>query len=309
MSSRATPPAEPSAATVGGTPALDGTAGAGSPPSQLGDRRALAFARAFGRALLAGLRHPVWRGLARVLVRLALALALLALLAGLLIRFVLWPQASAARTWLEQRGSVALAAHLSIGQLDTYWDGWHPAFHARDVKAVDADQRVLLAAGELDGKLSWRSLFSMDVLFQRISARQTDLLIRRSADGKLKVAGLAVDTTGAQPQDNRLFDWLLAQGRVELTDGKLRWLDDKNKLPQLDVGDSAMNTCIAPATGTTGMDRPAGTLAGWSSRCCSAISRSSTGSRAAPSAPTAPSSFAAARSPAARPGCARTAWT
>lgn len=235
MSSRATPPAEP-ATPSGGTPALDGAAAAGSSPLPFARRRPLAFAYALGRILLAGLRHPVWRGLGRVLVRLALALLLAALLAGLLIRFVLWPQASAARTWLEQRGSVALAAHLSIGQLETYWDGWHPAFHARDVKAVDAEQRVLLAARALDGKLSWRSLFSMDVLFQQISARQTDLLVRRSADGKLQVAGLAVDTTGAQPQDNRLFDWLLAQGKVELTDGKLRWLDEKNRLPQLDVG-------------------------------------------------------------------------
>ncbi|KJK23612.1 hypothetical protein UB46_15105 [Burkholderiaceae bacterium 16] len=235
MSSRATPPAEP-APTTGGTPALDGAAGAGSTPLQLSRRHPLALARALGRALLAALRHPMWRGLGRVLIRLALSLLLVALLAGLLIRFVLWPEASAARTWLEQRGSVALAAHLSIGQLDTYWDGWHPAFRARDVKAVDAEQRVLLAAGALDGKLSWRSLLSMDVLFQRISASHTDLLVRRSADGKLQVAGLAVDTTGAQPQDNRLFDWLLSQGKVELTDGKLRWLDDKNHLPQLDVG-------------------------------------------------------------------------
>ena len=262
MSSRATPPADSSAATAGGTPAREGAAGAGSsPPTQQGNLRALAFARACGRALLAGLRHPIWRGLGRVLVRLALALVLLALLAGLLIRFVLWPQASAARTWLEQRGSVALAAHLSIGQLDTYWDGWHPAFHARDVKAVDAEQRVLLAAGELDGKLSWRSLFSMDVLFQRISASRTDLLIRRSADGKLKVAGMAVDTTGAQPQDNRLFDWLLAQGKVELTDGKLRWLDDKNKLPQLDVGDIQLSVQRHGSRHTFKLEAQSATLA------------------------------------------------
>ncbi|MDF3839149.1 YhdP family protein [Cupriavidus basilensis] len=232
MSSRATPPAESTTATAGGTPGHEGSAGPGTSPW----RQAARLARAPGRALLAALRHPMWRGLGRVLIRLALALLMVALLAGLLIRFVLWPQASAARTWLEQRGSVALAAHFSIGQLDTYWDGWHPAFHARDVKAVDTEQRVLLAAGSLDGRLSWRSLFSMDLLFQHISARQTDLLVRRSADGKLQVAGLAVDTTGARPQDNRLFDWLLAQGKVELSDGKLRWLDDRNRLPQLDVG-------------------------------------------------------------------------
>ncbi|MGO4328299.1 YhdP family protein [Cupriavidus sp. 2TAF22] len=235
MSSRATPPAKPPATATAAAVAGQDTAAGPSFPRQAA-RRALALVRALGRGVLAVLRHPVWRGLGRVLVRLALALLLVAALGGLLIRFVLWPQASAARTWLEQRGSVALSASLSIGQLDTYWDGWHPAFHARDVKAVDAGQRVLLAAGALDGKLSWRSLFSMDLLFQQISASHTDLLVHRTADGKLEVAGLAVDTTGAQPQDNRLFDWLLAQGKIELSDGRLRWLDEKNKLPQLEVG-------------------------------------------------------------------------
>ncbi|WP_420992633.1 YhdP family protein [Cupriavidus sp. 30B13] len=239
MSSRATPPAEPgppaaATAAAAAAPGQDGTAG----PTflQQAPRRALALARALGRAARAVLRHPAWRGLGRALARLAIALLVIALLGGLLIRFVLWPQASAARTWLEQRGSIALSASFSIGQLDTYWDGWHPAFHARNVKALDGEQRVLLAAGTLDGKLSWRSLFGMDLLFQQISASQTDVLVHRTPDGKLEVAGMAVDTTGAQPQDNRLFDWLLAQGKVELSDGKLRWLDDKDKLPQLDVG-------------------------------------------------------------------------
>ncbi|WP_454731232.1 MULTISPECIES: YhdP family protein [Cupriavidus] len=241
MSSRATPPAEP-AATAAATAAAAASAAPGrdaaAGPSLLrqAPRRALALARAFGRAALTVVRHPAWRGLGRVLVRLALALLVMALLAGLLIRFVLWPQASAARTWLEQRGSIALAAKFSIGQLDTYWDGWHPAFHARDVAAVDSEQHVLMAAGTLDGKLSWRSLFSMDLLFQQVSASHTDLLVRRTPEGRLEVAGLTVDTASAKPQDNRLFDWLLAQGKVDLSDGKLRWLDDKNKLPQLDVG-------------------------------------------------------------------------
>ncbi|WP_454720681.1 MULTISPECIES: YhdP family protein [Cupriavidus] len=231
MSSRATPPAEPAATAAAGR-------GAAAGPSllQQAPRHALALARACGRALRTVLRHPAWRWLARALVRLALALLVLALLAGLLIRFVLWPQASTARTWLEQRASAALSARFHIGQLDTYWDGWHPAFHARNVTAIDSGQRVLLAAGTLDGKLSWRSLFSMDLLFQQVSASQTDLLVRRTPEGRLEVAGMTVDTASAQPQDNRLFDWLLAQGRVDLSDGKLRWLDEKNKLPQLDVG-------------------------------------------------------------------------
>ncbi|WP_316148946.1 YhdP family protein [Cupriavidus sp. BIC8F] len=204
--------------------------------------RAGAFLRACTRGVAAAVRHPFWRGLGRALVRLALVLAGLALVAGLLIRFVLWPQASTARQWLEERGSVALSAKVSIGALDTYWDGWHPAFRARGLRAVDPEQRVLLAAATLDGKLAWRSLFSMNLQFVSLGATGTDILVRRTPEGRLLVGGMVVDATGGQQDDDRFLGWLMSQGRVALSDGKLRWLDEKAGLPQLDIGEIRLDT-------------------------------------------------------------------
>ncbi|SOY85977.1 YhdP family protein [Cupriavidus taiwanensis] len=204
--------------------------------------RAGALARAGARAAVAAVRHPLWRRVGRALVRLALALAVLALAAGLLIRFVLWPQASAAREWLEQRGSQALSAQVRIGSLDTYWDGWHPAFRARGLSAVDAQQRALLSAATLDGKLAWRSLVSMNLQFVSLSASGTDILVRRTPEGRLLVAGMVVDATGGQQDDDRFLGWLMSQGRVALSDGKLRWLDEKARLPQLDIGEIRLDT-------------------------------------------------------------------
>ncbi|SPA14460.1 conserved hypothetical protein, COG3164; putative TRANSMEMBRANE PROTEIN [Cupriavidus taiwanensis] len=204
--------------------------------------RAGALARASARAAVAAVRHPFWRGLGRALVRLALVLAVLALAAGLLIRFVLWPQASAAREWLEQRGSQALSAQVGIGSLETYWDGWHPAFHARGLSAVDGQQRALLSAATLDGKLAWRSLVSMNLQFVSLSASGTDILVRRTPEGRLLVAGMVVDATGGQQDDDRFLGWLMSQGRVALSDGKLRWLDEKARLPQLDIGEIRLDT-------------------------------------------------------------------
>ncbi|AQV93435.1 TIGR02099 family protein [Cupriavidus necator] len=212
--------------------------------------RAGALARACARAMVAAVRHPFWRGLGRALVRLALVLAALALVAGLLIRFVLWPQASTARQWLEERGSVALSAKVSIGSLDTYWDGWHPAFRARGLRAVDARQRTLVSAATLDGKLAWRSLFSMDLQFVSLSATGTDILVRRTPEGQLLVGGMVVDSTGGQQDDDRFLGWLMSQGRVALSDGKLRWLDEKARLPQLDIGEIRLDTRRAGARHT-----------------------------------------------------------
>ncbi|MDQ0140253.1 YhdP family protein [Cupriavidus necator] len=266
MSSRAPQPADgsPPNGGAGGheaattLPTLPASRAAASPGSETPEpsrpdgawSRARALGRAGARAAAASVRHPFWRGLGRALVRLALVLAVLVLAGGLLIRFVLWPQASAARQWLEQRGSEALSAQVSIGSLDTYWDGWHPAFRARGLRAVDAGQRPLLSAATLDGKLAWRSLVSMNLQFVSLSATGTDILVRRTPEGRLLVGGMVVDATGGQQDDDRFLGWLMSQGRVALSDGKLRWLDEKARLPQLDIGEIRLDTRRAGARHT-----------------------------------------------------------
>lgn len=242
MSSRAPTPADGSPAPshgLHGDPheGLEGAASLASPALPSPAARAAAFARALAGALRKVVRHPFWRGLGRALVRVAIGLAALALVIGLLVRFVLWPQASAAREWLQERGSAEVSADVTIGGLDTYWDGWHPAFRARDVRAIDKDKRLLFSAASIDGMLGWRSLFSLDLQFVSFTAAQADLLVRRTPEGKLLVAGMPVDPASNRTDDDRFLHWLLNQGRIDLTGGKLRWLDEKNRLPQLDVAD------------------------------------------------------------------------
>jgi len=244
MSSRAPTPADgsPPQSGAGGREAAASLATAMTPPvADLPVAPSASLAARAGALLRAAVRHPFWRGLGRALLRLVLVLAAVALSAGLLIRFVLWPQASTARQWLEDRASLAISARLTMDGLETYWDGMHPAFRARGLKVVDSEHRPLLSAGTLDGKLSWRSLFSMDLQFVSLGISQSDLLVRRTSDGKLLVAGLEVDASGKQPGDDRFLRWLVSQGSVDLTEGKLRWLDEQNHLPQLDVAQIHFN--------------------------------------------------------------------
>ncbi|RZT42614.1 YhdP family protein [Cupriavidus agavae] len=243
MSSRPTAPHDGSAPPGAAADGAAAAAAASPSPSSAAGRgrragvRALALLGAAGRAALALTRHPAWGRLWRVLVRVLLVLAALAVVGVLLIRFVLWPQAHTAREWLEREGSAALSARLTIGQLDTYWEGWHPAFRARDVRAVDRQQRTLLAAGALEGKLSWQSVPSLALQFASLTADRTDVLIRRTPQGQLLVAGVPVDANKRSDDNDPFLNWLLSQGRIELVSGNLRWLDEKARLPQLDVAD------------------------------------------------------------------------
>ncbi|MDT6961104.1 YhdP family protein [Cupriavidus sp. SZY C1] len=251
MSSRSTAPDDGSTAPRAGGDRTASAAASVAPPvaaSQVPHphvpgrgRRALAHVRRWPRAVWDGLgtlgRHPAWRRLWRMLARIVAVLAALAVVAVLLIRFVLWPQAHAARQWLERQGSAALSAQLTIGQLDTYWDGWHPAFRASNVQAVDDQRRMLLSTATLEGRLSWQSVPALALQFASLTADRADVLVRRTPAGRVLVAGMPIEASQQSTDNDPFLNWLLSQGRIELKSGNLRWLDEKAGLPQLEVAD------------------------------------------------------------------------
>ena len=130
--------------------------------------------------------------MARIGVRLALVLMLLAVAGIAALRFVVWPQANVSRAWLEQELSQRLQIQLSIGQLETFWDGWRPAFRLRALRGTDAEHREVLAAGMLEGAVSWRSVSHFNLLFHTLRIDQADVLIRRDRQDRLHVAGVPV---------------------------------------------------------------------------------------------------------------------
>ncbi|UCF24930.1 MAG: TIGR02099 family protein, partial [Ralstonia sp.] len=159
-------------------PKSDGSHANTAPAARAGLRAAMPAAWAsIGRIahrLWAGLgavaRAPIWRKLWRILWKTAAALMVLAVIGVLLVRFVLWPRVSLAREWMEREAAVPLQAQVSIGALDTYWDGWHPAFRAQRIEARDAAGRQTLAVQDVQARLSWRSLLRWQVTFSVLHA-------------------------------------------------------------------------------------------------------------------------------------------
>jgi uncharacterized protein (TIGR02099 family) len=187
-----------------------------------------------GGGIAATMRAPIWRKLWRILWKTLAALALLAVIGMLLVRFVLWPRVSVAREWMEREASSALHATVSIGSLETYWEGWHPAFRAQRIDARDTAGRRTFGVQDVQARLSWRSLLRMEITFAALHASRADVLVRRSAQGALLVAGmpLSPDTSG----DGGFFDQLLAQGDIDVREGAVRWLDEQQKVPEVAVG-------------------------------------------------------------------------
>lgn len=250
-----TTPATPPASLSFDHGAASGATGAtGAPRGGRAPQRFAAFGAAAAGGLRRMLRHPYWRRLARWLVVLAGAGAVLAIVMVLLVRFVLWPQASTARVWLEQRGSALLSAQVTIETLTTGWQGWHPSFRASGVRVVDKQQRLLLSADTVDGTLSWRSVTHMEPRFARFDAVHADVLLHRDARGAISVAGMPVAAGSTGNDDHRFFEWLLAQGHVDIRDGKVRWLDEQRGLPLLEVGDIQLNSSRSGARHTVRLE-------------------------------------------------------
>ncbi len=185
-----------------------------------------------GMRSVAGAR--VWRTLWRLVWKTAAALVVLAVIGMLVVRFVLWPRASVAREWMEREASSALHASVGIGSLETFWEGWHPAFRAQRIEARDPAGRRTFAVQDVQARLSWRSLLRMQITFAVLHADRADVLVRRDAKGSLIVAGmpLSPDTGG----DSDFFDQLLSQGDIDFREGAVRWLDERQNLPEVALG-------------------------------------------------------------------------
>ena len=179
-------------------------------------------------------RAPIWRKLWRVLWKTAAALVVLAVVGMLAVRFILWPRVSLAREWMEHEASSALHATVGIGSLETYWDGWHPAFRAQRIEARDTVGRRTFAVQDVQARLSWRSLLRMQITFAVLHASQADVLVRRTPAGALLVAGMPLGPDNGG--DSNFLDQLLSQGDIDFQQGAVRWLDEQQKLPEVALG-------------------------------------------------------------------------
>ena len=181
------------------------------------------------------------RRIARIAVQVALVLALLAVAGVAALRFVIWPQANVSHAWLERELSQRLQIQLTIGQLETFWDGWRPAFRVRTLRGIDAGRRDVLAAGMLEGAVSWRSVSHFTLLFHTLRIDQADVLVRRDKQDQLHVAGVPV-SPGPASDNNPALGWLLQQGKLTVHGAKVRWLDEYANQPTLEIGDISLET-------------------------------------------------------------------
>jgi uncharacterized protein (TIGR02099 family) len=142
----------------------------------------------------------------------------------LLLRYWALPHIDEYRQQIVEGLARATHQRVQIGRIEGDWDGFRPRLILRGVSLLDAQGEEHLRLEQIDGTLSWLSLFAGELRFNSIELEHLSLEVRRDSTGALMVAGIPVGRSGG---DSGLGDWLLAQHRIVVRESRLTWIDEK----------------------------------------------------------------------------------
>ncbi|WP_233800029.1 YhdP family protein [Paraburkholderia sp. HP33-1] len=182
-----------------------------------------------------GSDHIVLRRTLRVLATLALVLYFIATGLFLGLRYVVLPRADLFRPRIEAAVSDKLSAQFTIGRLAPHWSGFQPGLDVTNLVIRDHDGQPALTIPHATATMSWRSLWLFHPALSSLIVDQPDVLVSRSEDGVLSVAGVPVPTRHSG--NDILSTWLLRQQAIVVRGGVLRWRDSTRKEPELALRD------------------------------------------------------------------------
>lgn len=154
----------------------------------------------------------------------------------LVARYWLVPQLPAYRAAFEEAASEALGQRVSIASFEADWYGFHPWVELRGVTVHDRDGRPALELPQVRAVIAWRSLPARELRLRMLVIDDADLDIRRTADGRLYVAGLEL-ASSPTASESSAADWVLRQGEIHVRRARIEWLDEERGAPPLQLSD------------------------------------------------------------------------
>lgn len=164
-----------------------------------------------------------------------LALAVIATIAA--ARFWVVPNADDFRPRIVEEISKLTNQRVAMGGISAGWNGWSPEFRVSKLQILDERGRTLLELPEVETTLSWRSLFVLEPRLSALTVRNPRVVVRRTSENQLTLAGIDVDLADSNPSDPAALEWLLRQRFVQIANGEIEWQDEWRKLPPLRLRD------------------------------------------------------------------------
>ena len=148
-------------------------------------------------------------------------------------RFWLIPSADSFRPRVVSELSRLTGQRVVIGGFEAGWNGWSPELKLTRLQIMDTRGKPLLVLPNVETTVSWRSLFLFEPRLSSLTIHAPRLVVRRTAENSLTVAGIDIDLASQNEGDPALIDWLLRQRLVQVVGGEIEWQDDWRKLPPL----------------------------------------------------------------------------
>lgn len=148
------------------------------------------------------------------------------------------PRIGEYRPQLESHAGRALGVPVQIGSLSARSNGLLPAIELGDVALLDAQGRPALQLPRVIATVSPRSLLKLG--FEQLYIEGAELDVRREADGRIFVAGLALGDSDGAPDaapGTEGADWLFSQPELAIRGGTVRWSDALRGAPPLALSD------------------------------------------------------------------------
>lgn len=173
-----------------------------------------------------------------------LLIAVYFLVAGFLLVSKYWflPQINSWRPQIEASISEVLGVKVQLDRLDAQWQGLTPSFELKGLTIFDTEGDEALVVPSVKAILSWRSIPALELRFRYIGLDGLALAIQRDTDDVVHIAGFKIDlrepadaTPDVEWHRGQPVRWLLAQGRVDLNDAIVIWIDQARNAPPLIV--------------------------------------------------------------------------
>ncbi len=152
----------------------------------------------------------------------------------LALRFWILPQIEDRPELIAQAISSNIGQRVSIGSVDSGWQGLRPYLALTELRLYDGDGRIALTLPSVSCTVAWDSFVFGTLRFYSLSLDKPDLNIRRDPAGALYVAGVKLNTERAGAG---FSDWLLGQREVIIRDARVSWDDQLRHAPLLSLAD------------------------------------------------------------------------
>lgn len=149
------------------------------------------------------------------------------------LHFAIVPRIAEFRPMLEEQVSRLLGVTVRIGAIEARSNGLIPSLQLNDVRLLDSQGREALKLPLVMAALSARSLLGLG--FEQLTVDRPELDVRRSADGRIWVAGLPLPKSDGA--DSSGADWVFSQPELVIRHGTVTWTDEMRNVPALALTD------------------------------------------------------------------------